>query len=127
MAGRVVENGSVVANMRSAMSNVGINPTTLTQAALPSALRTSGTANKSITELLSSSVDAKKICGFNGMSTGSITEVTSAVGTIDKNYNTAIKQGNALGVLFNKAKAASDSHAKKIDSMLDTAYRNRMK
>lgn len=127
MAGKVVENGSVVANMRTAMSNVGINPSTLTQAALPPALRTSGTANKSIKELLSSSVDAKKICGFNGMSTGSITEVTSAIGTIDKNYNTAIKQGNALGVLFNKAKAASDSHAKKIDSMLDTAYRNRMK
>lgn len=127
MAGKVVENGSVVADLRSSMSSVGINPTTLTQAALPPALRTSGTANQSITQLLSSSVDAKKICGFNGMSTGSITEVTSGIGTINRNYGTAIKQGSALGVLFNKAKAPVDSHAKKIDTMLDTAYQNRMK
>lgn len=127
MAGKVVENGSVISDMRQSMSNVGIDPTTLTQAALPSALRTSGTANKTVTELLENSVDAKKICGFNGMSTGTISEVTSAVGTVNRNYNTAVKQGSALGVLFNKAKAPIDSHAKKIDTMLDTAYANRMK
>ncbi len=125
MAGKVVENGSVVGDMRTAMSNVGINPSTLSQAALPSVLRDSSNQNKSITEMLGNAVDAKKISGFNGMSTGSITEITNATTTVDKNYATAIKQASALGTLFNGSKPASDSHASKINTMLDTAYANR--
>lgn len=127
MTGNVVEDGSTLANLKTSANDLGINTNTLTQAALPSALRSSGNQSKSITDLLGNAVDTKKVCGFNGMSTGSVSELTSASGTINKNYKSSIKQASALGFLFGNAKAPSDNHAAKIDSMLDNAYANRMK
>jgi len=125
MSGKVVENGSTVANMKTAMTSCGIDSKQISQAALPSALRDSRYADKSITDMVKGSVSSKKLTGFNGMKVSSVTELCSGVGTVNKNQNTAIKQGYAIGVLNGGGKAPSDSHFSKISTMLDKAYAER--